>query len=134
MARPAPVGADFVVDVLGPTLLIGVGLGGAFVTATELAVHGVDGGEAGIAGGLVNTSQQVGGAVGFAALASLATLRTESLGASGASDAAAAAGGLSLVFVGAAALAVGAAAIVAGSMVRARRTGDRHVDASPERG
>ena len=117
----APAGADFAAHVLGPTLLIGVGLGGAFVVTTELAVHGVDGGEAGVAGGLVNTSQQVGGALGFAALASLATLRTESLAAAGIPADAAAAGGLAVVFLGAAALAVVAAAIVAASMLRARR-------------
>lgn len=117
----APAGADFAAHVLGPTLLIGVGLGGAFVVTTGLAVHGVDGGEAGVAGGLVNTSQQVGGAVGFAALASLATLRTESLAAAGVPADAAAAGGLAAVFLGAAALAVVAAAIVTASIVRARR-------------
>lgn len=68
----------------------------------------------------MNTSQQVGGALGFAALASLATLRTESLAAGIPADAAAA-GGLAVVFLGAAALAVVAAAIVAASMLRARR-------------
>ena len=107
----APVGADFLVHVLGPTLAIGVGLGGAFVTATQLAVHGVDGGEAGLAGGLVNTSQQVGGALGMAALATLAASRTESLAASGAPVDVALAGGFSLAYLGAAGFAVIAAGV-----------------------
>jgi EmrB/QacA subfamily drug resistance transporter len=107
----APAGADFLVHVLGPTLAIGVGLGGAFVTATQLAVHGVDGGEAGLAGGLVNTSQQVGGALGMAALATLAASRTESLAASGAPVDVALAGGFSLAYLGAAGFAVIAAGV-----------------------
>ena len=113
----APAGADFLVHVLGPTLAIGVGLGGAFVTATQLAVHGIDGGEAGLAGGLVNTSQQVGGALGMAVLATLATSRTEALLGEGTPVDVALAGGFSLVYLGAAALAVLAAviAVVAGA-------------------
>ncbi|MDR6906190.1 EmrB/QacA subfamily drug resistance transporter [Agromyces sp. 3263] len=107
----APADAVFLVHVLGPTLLIGIGLGGAFVTATQLAVHGVEGGEAGLAGGLVNTSQQVGGALGMAVLATLAASRTESLAAGGATTEAALAGGFSLVYLGAAGLAVVAAVI-----------------------
>ncbi|WP_448811473.1 DHA2 family efflux MFS transporter permease subunit [Agromyces bauzanensis] len=116
----APAGADFLVHVLGPTLAIGVGLGGAFVTATQLAVHGVDGGEAGLAGGLVNTSQQVGGALGMGVLATVAAARTEALTTAGASAEAALAGGFSLVFLGAAGLAV-AGAVVAVA-VRDRRS------------
>ncbi|HEX6955297.1 MAG TPA: MFS transporter, partial [Agromyces sp.] len=116
----APAGAEFVRDLLGPTLLIGVGLGAAFVTTTELAVHGVDGGEAGVAGGLVNTAQQVGGAIGLAALGTLAVLRSEALAEAGATADAATAGGLSVAFLGAGALALVAAAIVAASVARPR--------------
>ena len=107
----APAEADFLVHVLGPTLAIGVGLGGAFVTATQLAVHGVEGGEAGLAGGLVNTSQQVGGAVGMGVLATIAAARTEALASAGASVESALAGGFSLVFLGAAALSVTGAVV-----------------------
>lgn len=115
----APAGADFLVHVLGPTLAIGVGLGGAFVTATQLAVHGIDGGEAGLAGGLVNTSQQVGGALGMAVLATLATSRTDALLGEATPVDVALAGGFSLVYLGAAALAVLAAVIAV--VVRADR-------------
>ncbi|KRE23093.1 DHA2 family efflux MFS transporter permease subunit [Agromyces sp. Soil535] len=119
----APADAEFLVHVLGPTLAIGVGLGGAFVTATQLAVHGVDGGEAGLAGGLVNTSQQIGGALGMAVLATLATVRTETLVTDGATAEAALAGGFSVVYIGAAGLAV-VAAIIAVTL-RGRRTAIR---------
>ena len=115
----APAGAEFLVHVLGPTLLIGVGLGGAFVTATQLAVHGVQGGEAGLAGGLVNTSQQIGGALGMASLTTLGATITTGLLERGADAEAAAASGFSAVFIGAAALAVVAAVVTA--VVRTRR-------------
>ncbi|MDO7882759.1 MFS transporter [Salinibacterium soli] len=109
----APSDAAFVAHLLGPTLLIGVGLGGAFVTATQLAVDGVHGGEAGLAGGLVNTSQQVGGALGLAVLASIAASRTDALIESGVGTADALTGGFSWLFIGAAVIAAGTAAIVA---------------------
>jgi hypothetical protein len=67
----------FVVDILGPSLLVGIGLGAAFVPVTSLAVSGVAAADNGVAGGLVNTSQQVGSALGLAALAALATSRTD---------------------------------------------------------
>ncbi len=76
----AGVGGSFLVDVLGPSLLVGLGLGAAFVPVTSLAVSGVPAHDAGVAGGLVNTSQQIGGAIGLAALAALATARTDDAG------------------------------------------------------
>ncbi|MGW6823901.1 MFS transporter [Streptomyces sp. NPDC055005] len=63
---------NFLGDVLGPSVLVGVGLSIAFVQLTTLAVDGVPGRDAGLAGGLVNTTRQVGGAIGLAALATLA--------------------------------------------------------------
>ncbi|MBN0048549.1 MFS transporter [Streptomyces actuosus] len=59
-------------DVLGPSLLVGLGLSIAFVQLTSLAVDGVPSQDAGLAGGLVNTTRQVGGAIGLAALATFA--------------------------------------------------------------
>ncbi|MEL4319977.1 MFS transporter [Leifsonia sp. YIM 134122] len=109
----APADAVYVVDILGPSLLIGVGLGGAFVTATQLSVDGVDGGETGLAGGLVNTSQQIGGALGLAVLASVAAARTEVLRAAGAPLGDALTGGFSWLFLGAAALTVAAGVVAA---------------------
>ncbi|KAA0961829.1 MFS transporter [Microbacterium sp. ANT_H45B] len=109
----APADAGFVAQLIGPTLLIGVGLGGAFVTATQLSVDGVDGGEAGLAGGLVNTSQQIGGALGLAVLGTIAALRTEALTAAGVAAPEALTGGFAWLFLGAAAVTV-AGAVVAG--------------------
>jgi EmrB/QacA subfamily drug resistance transporter len=77
----APTSGAFLSSVLGPSLLVGIGLGAAFVPITAVAVAGVPAAAAGIAGGLVNTSQQIGGAIGLAALATLASARTHVLGA-----------------------------------------------------
>lgn len=63
-------------DVLGPSILIGMGLSIAFVQLTALSVEGVARQDAGLAGGLVNTSRQVGGAVGLAVLATFAGTTT----------------------------------------------------------
>ena len=71
------VGGGFVTDVLGPSLLAAVGLGFSFVPVTIAAVSGVEEREAGLASGLINTSQQVGGALGLAVLATIASSRTE---------------------------------------------------------
>jgi predicted MFS family arabinose efflux permease len=62
----------FLTDVLGPSLLAAVGLGFAFVPQTIAAVSGVREHEAGLASGLINTSQQIGGALGLALLSTVA--------------------------------------------------------------
>ncbi|MFI6444418.1 MFS transporter [Kitasatospora sp. NPDC050543] len=71
LSRISPTGS-YLADVLGPSLLIGLGLSIAFVQLTAFAVEGVPPRDAGLAGGLVNTTRQVGGAIGLAALATLA--------------------------------------------------------------
>ena len=65
-------GGHFYSDILGPSLLAAVGLGFAFVPVTIAAVSGNQPNEAGLASGLINTSQQVGGALGLAILATIA--------------------------------------------------------------
>jgi EmrB/QacA subfamily drug resistance transporter len=70
-------------DVLFPSLLAAIGLGFSFVSVTIGAVTGTKPDEAGLASGLINTSQQVGGALGLAILSSLANSRTEDVFASG---------------------------------------------------
>jgi len=107
----APSTADFLVHLLGPSIAIGAGLGVAFIASTSLAVDGVQGGEAGLAGGLVNTSQQIGGALGLAVLATVAASRTDVLLQSGSSSAEAMTGGFSLLFFGAAAISLVAAGV-----------------------
>ena len=76
------VGGGFVSDILGPSLLAATGLGFAFVTTTIAAVSGVRDQESGLASGLINTSQQIGGALGLAVLATVANSRTDDLMAS----------------------------------------------------
>jgi EmrB/QacA subfamily drug resistance transporter len=73
------VGGGFATDILGPSLVAAVGLGLAFVPQTIAAVSGVGEREAGLASGLINASQQVGGAVGLAVLATVANSRTDHL-------------------------------------------------------
>ncbi|MFH0518469.1 MFS transporter [Streptomyces sp. M41] len=67
LSRTPPDGS-FPVDLLGPTLLIGLGLGVAFVRLTALASTGVAATDNGLAGGLVNASRQLGGAIGLSFL------------------------------------------------------------------
>jgi EmrB/QacA subfamily drug resistance transporter len=62
---------SYVSDLLGPSLVSGIGLGLAFVPVTIAAVAGVTDRDAGLASGLINTSQQVGGALGLSVLASI---------------------------------------------------------------
>jgi EmrB/QacA subfamily drug resistance transporter len=63
-------------DILGPSLLAAIGLGFSFVPVTIAAVAGVPERDAGLASGLINTSQQIGGALGLAVLATVANTRT----------------------------------------------------------
>jgi EmrB/QacA subfamily drug resistance transporter len=72
-------GGSYLGDILFPSLISAFGLGFAFVSMTVAAVAGVDGHEAGLASGLINTSQQVGGALGLAILAAIANSRTDTL-------------------------------------------------------
>ena len=72
-------GGSFASDILGPSLLAAVGLGLSFVPVTIAAVTGTKPHEAGLASGLINTSEQVGGALGLAILATVANSRTQSL-------------------------------------------------------
>ena len=65
--------------MLGPSLLAAIGLGLSFVPVTIAAVTGTKPHEAGLASGLVNTAQQVGGALGLAILATIANSRTKDL-------------------------------------------------------
>ncbi len=71
------VNGSFSGDVLAPSVIVAVGLGFSFVPLTITAVSGVKGSEAGLASGLINTSQQVGGALGLAILSTVATSRTD---------------------------------------------------------
>jgi EmrB/QacA subfamily drug resistance transporter len=75
-------GGGFTSDVLGPSILAAIGLGLSFVPVTIAAVSGVSDADSGLASGLINTSQQVGGALGLAILSAVATSRTDHVMAS----------------------------------------------------
>jgi EmrB/QacA subfamily drug resistance transporter len=77
------VGGSYLGDLLPGFLLIAVGLGFSFVPISIAALAGVQPSEAGLASGLFNTSQQIGGALGIAALSAIATSKTEAGVASG---------------------------------------------------
>jgi EmrB/QacA subfamily drug resistance transporter len=81
-AQVSPTGG-YLSDVLFPSLVTAWGLGLAFVPVTIAALTGTRPDEAGLASGLINTAQQVGGALGLAILAAVANGRTDSVLASG---------------------------------------------------
>jgi EmrB/QacA subfamily drug resistance transporter len=107
----APVDGDYVTNVLPVMVLMGTGAGLAFPALMALSMTGVEPGDAGLASGLVNTTAQVGGALGLAVLATLSTSRTHELADGGRSAAAALTGGYHLAFLIAAALVVAAIAV-----------------------
>jgi hypothetical protein len=71
------VGGSYVADLLPGFLLTGFGIGFSFVPISIAALAGVRPAEAGLASGLFNTTQQIGGALGIAALSTIATSQTE---------------------------------------------------------
>src|SRR5438876_6730582 len=81
------VGGSYVADLLPGFLLIAVGLGFSFVPISIAALAGIQPAEAGLASGLINTSQQIGGALGIAALSTIATSRASDAPAGGATRA-----------------------------------------------
>jgi EmrB/QacA subfamily drug resistance transporter len=109
----APVDANYVVDVLPSMILLGVGAGVSFPALMTLAMSGATPSDSGLASGLVNTTQQVGGALGLAVLATLSSTRTDDLLESGESTASALTSGYHLAFVIGAGLVVVAFAVAA---------------------
>jgi predicted MFS family arabinose efflux permease len=103
-----PVDGGYVADVLAPVLLIGLGAGLAFPSLFSLAMSGASAEDSGLASGIVNSTTQVGGAIGLAVLATLSAARTESLTKAGDSAAAALNGGFHVAYLAGAALAAGA--------------------------
>ena len=82
-------------------MLAGIGLGFAFIPVTIAALQGISDDQAGLASGLINTSQQIGGAVGVALLATVFTSRTADQSAAGVAHATAYTDGLSRAFLSA---------------------------------
>jgi EmrB/QacA subfamily drug resistance transporter len=107
-----PVDGVYLRDVLAPMALIGFGAGLGFPSLMALAMSGATPSDSGLASGLVNTSVQVGGAIGLAVLATLATERTSGLLGRGESTATALNSGFHLAYLIGAAL-VGVATLIA---------------------
>jgi MFS family permease len=114
-----PSNGGYATYLLVPLALLGLGGGLSFPSLTIIAMSDAPPSDAGLASGLLNTSGQVGGALGLAVLATLAGARTLNLAANGATSAAALAGGYHLAWL------VGAATVLitlalAMSVLRAR--------------
>jgi EmrB/QacA subfamily drug resistance transporter len=107
----APVGGSYLTDVLPVMVLLGTGAGLAFPALMTLAMSGATPADAGLASGLINTTAQVGAALGLAVLATLSTSRSQALVRHGASAAAALTGGYHLAFW------LGAGLVLAGAAV-----------------
>jgi EmrB/QacA subfamily drug resistance transporter len=106
-----PVDGDYVSDLLPSMLLLGVGAGLTFAPMMSIAMSTATPEDSGLLSGLVNTTQQVGAALGLAILATLASSRTESLLAGGDAAPAALTGGYTLAFTIASGFIVAAIAI-----------------------
>jgi EmrB/QacA subfamily drug resistance transporter len=141
-----PVDGNYLTDLFPALFIFGAGAGVAFPALMMLAMSGATPQDAGLASGLVNTTGQVGGAIGLAVLATLSTERTAKLLADGESQAAALTGGFHLAYLigaGAALLALIAAVTIlrsespAGAMAGAHAHGapsgaDQHSDTPAE--
>jgi EmrB/QacA subfamily drug resistance transporter len=113
-----PVDGTFATDVLPPMLITGLGIGTSFPSLMTLAMSGATPEDSGLASGVVNTSAQVGGAVGLAVLATLAAGRTDNLLADGRAHDVALNSGFHLAYLVGAAL-VGIALVLAITVLRA---------------
>jgi MFS family permease len=107
----APVDGGYVAHVLPVMVLLGLGIGVCFPALMTLAMSGATQADAGLASGLVNTSAQVGGALGLAVLATLSATRSNDLIHAGKATASALTSGYHLAFV------VGAGLVVAAIVV-----------------
>jgi EmrB/QacA subfamily drug resistance transporter len=97
-ATQVPVHGHFWADLAGPFLITGIGTAFAFVPVSIAALAGVAEHEAGLASGLINTSQQLGGAIGVAVASTIAASRFTTLLHQGAGPAAALTGGFDWAF------------------------------------
>jgi EmrB/QacA subfamily drug resistance transporter len=94
----APVHANYLTGLLPSMVLLGTGAGACFPALMTVAMSGATPSDAGLASGLVNTTAQVGGALGLAVLATLSASHTNKLLAHGSSNPAALTGGYHLAF------------------------------------
>ena len=124
------VGGSYLGDLLPGFLLVAVGIGFSFVPISIAALAGIQPAEAGLASGLINTSQQIGGALGIAALSTIATSRTGDALAKGSTPAAALVDGFHGAFV--AGVIIAAIGIVASLTLIRRDELETRVEEMPE--
>jgi len=121
------VNGSYLTDLLPGFLLTGVGLGFSFVPVSIAALSGVTSREAGLASGLITTSQQIGGGIGLAILTTVSTTRTNNLLANGVAGPTALTDGFRLAFwVG-----VGMAVIALAATLLVLRRDDLRLEAEP---
>jgi len=120
------VGGSYAANLLPGFLIIALGMALCFVPISIAALAGVSQAEAGIASGLINTSQQIGGAVGIALLSTIAISRTEDEVASGAGVPQALTSGFQLAFW------VGAGIALAGVVAALALIRQEEIAAAPE--
>jgi MFS family permease len=127
----APIDGNYVVDILPVMVLLGVGAGLCFPALMTLAMSGATPDDAGLASGLINTTAQVGGALGLAVLATLSASRSAALvGAGEEPNAAALLSGYHLAF-GIGAVLVLVAIAVAVTILQPEPRSEPETDADP---
>ncbi len=125
-----PVGGSFVADVLVPSLLGAVGMSLAYIPAMITSTMGARPEDGGLASGLVNTTYQVGSAIGLAGMVAVAGAKTSALATSGAEHLSSLNGGFSSAFIGAAVIG-GAAAVLSAVAIRMPA---KQASAAPQQG
>ena len=131
LVAQVPVDGSYLTDVLPSMLLLGTGIGVSFPALATLAMSGATQHDAGLASGLINTTTQVGAALGLAVLATLSATRSQHLIAGGDATAAALTGGYRLAFLVAAGLVVASIA-VAVTVLRPERQPIEQPQCDPE--
>jgi EmrB/QacA subfamily drug resistance transporter len=109
----APVDGHYAIDVMPVMIVLALGIGISFPALMTLAMSGATEEDAGLASGLVNTTMQVGGAIGLAVLATLSTTRSDDLIDAGRAEASALTSGYHLAFLIGAGLVLAAFAVAA---------------------
>jgi EmrB/QacA subfamily drug resistance transporter len=99
-----PVHGSYVANLLGPDVIIGLGLGLTFVSITIASTLGVSNDRAGLAGGLINTTKQIGGAIGLAVITTVAASHAGAVHSAASVDSGFRAGLLVAAGIGAAAI------------------------------
>jgi EmrB/QacA subfamily drug resistance transporter len=135
-----PADGSYFRDVLPSMVLFGTGAGLAFPSLVTVAMSDATHRDSGLASGMVNTTRQVGGAIGLAALAALSTSRTQEMLVAGSAQATALTDGFHVAFAVATVLMLGAVGVVAivlrpagGSRFEADEQSSSTVDHSPSR-